>query len=461
MHDFWSIALYGALVLGALVFFHELGHFLVAKWLGVRVLSFSIGMGPRLFGFQRGGTDYRISILPLGGFVRMAGDSPDAADRQGKSYEFLEKPWWARALITAAGPFANLLLAFLINIAVYLIGVRTPDFPSTVGHVAPRSIVMTVGLREWDRIESLDGRPAGTMRQLATAVDRVVRDSDKRSDAVPLTVTRQGKKVELRLPRQAAAKFAEELDWNTGTVIGRVFLGLPAYQAGLREGDEILKVDGARVENWTDLSTHIRRSPDTPLLLTVRRGAKVFPITVKTTTDSVIGISLPETITSVERFALPEAISLGLRQTLYAAGQIYQGLWSFVTNPIKLSSTVAGPIAIAQVARDQAKSGLDQLLSFASFISVALMAMNLLPIPILDGGHVLFAVLEGIRRRPLSFKTQAAFQRVGLAVLGGLVIFSFANDLTRVSQRKRAEADIDRRLNHNAPAESLSSPAGR
>src|SRR2546425_2575550 len=141
MHDFWMIALYGALVLGVLVFVHELGHFLVAKWLGVRVLSFSIGMGPRLFGFRSGGTDYRVSLLPLGGFVRVAGDSPDAQDRQGRSYEFLEKPWWARALITAAGPLANLVLAFVIKVAVYLIGVRTPDFASTVGPVAPHSIV--------------------------------------------------------------------------------------------------------------------------------------------------------------------------------------------------------------------------------------------------------------------------------------------------------------------------------
>ncbi len=459
MHDFWMIALYGALVLGVLVFFHELGHFLVAKWLGVRVLSFSIGMGPRLFGFRKNGTDYRVSILPLGGFVRMAGDSPEASDRQGSSDEFLEKPWWARALITAAGPFANLILAFVINVAVYLIGIRTPDFPATVGHVTTQSTVERAGLREWDHIETLDGRPARTMRQLATAVDRVVRN--KGQEEVPVTVSRRGEVVNLHIARRDAARFAEELDWNTGTVIGRVFLGLPAYQAGLREGDEILSVDGNRVVNWSDLSTRIRRSPETPLALRVRRGAEVFPVTVKTTPDSVIGISLPETISTLERFAFPEALSLGLRQTLYAAGQIYQGLWGFATNPIKLSSSVAGPIAIAQVARDQAKSGLDQLLSFASFISVALMAMNLLPIPILDGGHVLFSILEGIRRRPLSFKTQAAFQRVGLAVLGGLVIFSFANDLTRVSQRRRAEADIDRQLNHNAPADSVPSPARR
>ena len=454
MQDFWIVALYGALVLGVLVFVHELGHFLVAKWLGVRVLSFSIGMGPRLFGFRKGGTDYRVSLLPLGGFVRMAGDSPESQDRQGQPDEFLSKPWWARALITAAGPFANLLLAFLINVTVYLIGIRTPDFPATVGRVAQGSIVEHVGLRPMDKIETLDGKSARTMRQLATAVDHVAA-GDKSPDQVPLTVLRDGKRVEMHLARRDATKFAEELDWNTGTVIGRVFLGLPAYQAGLREGDEILSVDGQPVQNWTDLSARIRRSPDTPILLKVKRGSNIFMVTVKTTPDSVIGISLPETITIVERFSLPDAFTLGVRQTLYAAGQIYQGLWSFVTNPVRLSSSVAGPIAIAQVARDQARSGIDQLLSFASFISVALMAMNLLPIPILDGGHVLFALLEGIRRRPLSFKTQAAFQRVGLAVLGGLVIFSFANDLTRVSQRKRAEADINRRLNHHAPADTV------
>ncbi len=459
MHDFWTIALYGALVLGALVFVHELGHFLVAKWLGVRVLSFSIGMGPRLVGFRRGETDYRISVLPLGGFVRMAGDSPEAQDRHGEPWEFLEQPWWSRALITAAGPIANLIFAFFINAAVYLIGVQTPDFPAVVGHVNPHSIVESIGVREWDRVITLDGHPARTMRQLSAAIERISRA--KVGGPVPLVVSRAGKEVSLRVERRETARLAHELDWNTGTVIGRVYIGLPAYQAGLREGDEILSVNGERIQNWSELSSRIRRSPDTPLDLKVRRGVQVFQVTVKTTPDSVIGISLPETIAVTERFPPPEAVWLGVRQTLYAAGQIYAGLWSFATNPIRLSSSVAGPIAIAQVARDQARGGWDQLLSFASFISVALMAMNLLPIPILDGGHIFFALLEGIRRRPLSLKTQAAFQRLGLAVLGGLVIFSFANDLTRVSQRRRAEADINRRLHRHAPADTVVPPAGR
>jgi regulator of sigma E protease len=459
MHDFWLVALYGGLVLGVLVFVHELGHFLVAKWLGVQVLSFSLGMGPRVFGFRMGGTDYRISILPLGGFVRMAGDSPEAPEREGQPYEFLEKPWWVRALITAAGPIANLIFAFLINIAVYSIGIQTPDFPAVVGKVKANSIVERVGVKEWDRFLTLDGRPARTMRQLGTAIEHIVKTKDP--GAVPLIVSREGKEVPLAVPRPDATALARELDWNTGTVIGRVYVGLPAYQAGLREGDEILSIDGEQIGNWSELSGRIRKSPDTPLDLTVRRGSQTFQLTVRTTPDSVIGISLPETITVRERFPFPEALSLGVRQTLYAAGQIYAGLWSFATNPARLGSSVAGPIAIAQVARDQARSGWDQLLSFASFISVALMAMNLLPIPILDGGHIFFAILEGIRRKPLSIKTQLAFQRVGLAVLGGLVIFSFANDLTRVSQRRRAEADISRRLKTQTPAHTIGPADGR
>src|SRR6187455_3526492 len=122
MTDFISVALYGALILGVLVLVHELGHFLVAKWLGVRVISFSIGMGPRVIGFRSGGTDYRISALPLGGYVRMAGDTPEAEERTGATDEFLSKPWWARALITAAGPIANLIFALILNIGIFLGG---------------------------------------------------------------------------------------------------------------------------------------------------------------------------------------------------------------------------------------------------------------------------------------------------------------------------------------------------
>jgi regulator of sigma E protease len=456
MNELLLVLFFGFGILGPLVFVHELGHFLVAKWLGVRVLSFSIGMGPRVIGFRRGGTDYRLSLLPIGGYVRMAGDTPEGDDRTGDPGEFLEKPWWARALITAAGPLANLAFALVLNTVIHLVGITAPDHLSIVGHVKPGSLVEQVGIRDHDLLVSVDGRPAKTMWQLGAALTRI--EGAGTGGAVELQVQRGAETLNLSLPRDGARRLGEELDWKTGTVIGRVFVGYPAYLAGLREGDEILSVDGVPVRNWSELSTRIRRRPDTPLHLRVRRGSQEFSLPVRTTADSVIGIALPESITVRQSYPIGEAIPLGIRQTWYGVRQIYGGLWSFALHPGKLHENVAGPIAIAQVARDQARAGLDEFLLFASFVSLALMAMNLLPIPILDGGHVFFALLEAVRRRPISIKTQMRCQRVGLAVLAGLVVFSFANDLTRVTQRRRAEADISRRLSTPAPADTVRAP---
>ncbi len=456
MNDFLLVVIFGIIVLGPLVFVHELGHFLVAKWLGVRVLSFSMGMGPRILGFRIGETDYRLSLLPIGGFVRMAGENPEGDDRSGDPAEYLEKPWWARALITAAGPLANLAFALVLNTAVFLVGTTSPDYPAVVARVRSGSVVERIGIRERDQILSVDGRSARTMLQLDAALGQMIESN--RGGFAELRVQRGSRTVTLTLPRGDARKLGEEVDWKTGTVVGRVFVGYPAYLAGLREGDEIVSVDGDSVRTWGDLSSHIRRAPDTPLLLSVRRGERTFPLTVRTTADSVIGIALPEPITVRQTYPVGEVVPRGMAQTWYGVRQIYAGLWSFVSHPVRLRENVAGPIAIAQVARDQARGGLDQLLSFASFISLALMAMNLLPIPILDGGHVFFAFLEAVRRRPVSLQTQLLCQRVGLAVLAGLVVFSFANDLTRVTRRHQAEADISRRLQEPAPADTARAP---
>src|SRR5688572_9677435 len=163
MTDFITVLFYGALILGVLVLVHELGHFLVAKWLGVRVLSFSIGMGPRVIGFRRGGTDYRISALPLGGYVRMAGDTPEAEESTGAPDEFLAKPWWARALITAAGPIANLIFALILNIAIFMGGIEGRDYSTRISSVKAGSMAERIGLQSGDHIVSYAGMPARTV----------------------------------------------------------------------------------------------------------------------------------------------------------------------------------------------------------------------------------------------------------------------------------------------------------
>ncbi len=457
MSNFLSIALYGALILGVLVFVHELGHFLVAKWLGVRVLSFSIGMGPRVAGFRRGGTDYRLSLLPLGGYVRMAGDTMEGEDRTGAPDEFLERPWWVRALISVAGPAANLVFAFLLYVGLYLGGISIGDFAAHVGSVVPGSVAERVGLQGEDVLVTWDKQPAGTMATLSTALERTAGEKNA-TGPIPLEVNRGGSTVTLQVPREEALQIAEGIEWGTDTVIGKVLIGLPAYSAGIRDGDRVTAVDGVPVGNWNELARSVRAKPDTEVTLDAVRDGRPFTVTVRTTPEGYVGISPPERLSFRQTFAPADVVPLAFDQTMRVCGQIYAGLWSFVTRPARLGESVAGPIAIAQVAKQTAASGVGELIGFAAFISLALMAMNLLPIPILDGGHIVFSLVEGIRRRPLSMRTQLFFQRVGLFVLVTLVVFSFYNDLNRVSQRKRAEADVSKLLSTPAPADSAAVP---
>ncbi|HET9952263.1 MAG TPA: RIP metalloprotease RseP [Candidatus Eisenbacteria bacterium] len=457
MSNIASVVLYGALILGVLVFVHELGHFLAAKWLGVRVISFSIGMGPRVFGFTRGGTDYRISLLPLGGYVRMAGDTTEGEERVGSPDEFLEKAWWARALISVAGPAANFVFALFVYMALYLGGITTTDYTAHVGGVKPGSEAEKAGLRGGDFFVSWDGQPAATMATLSAALDRMA-ESKETSAPVAVTVEREGSQISLQVPRAAALQVTEGIEWGTETEIGRVLIGLPAYSAGLLEGDRVKRVDGVAVTTWNELARALRSKPGALVTLDVKRGDRDFAVQVKTTPEGQIGVSPPELLTYHQTFPPLRAIQLGVLQTVGTVGQIYAGLWSLVSDPGRIGDSVAGPIAISQVARQTAASGIHELIRFGAFISLALMAMNLLPIPILDGGHILFSLIEGIRRRPLSERTQLAFQRVGLFLLVSLVVFSFYNDLNRVNQRKRAEAEISKRLSGSAPADTAASP---
>ncbi len=457
MPSFVAIVLYGALVLGVLVFVHELGHFLVAKWLGVRVISFSIGMGPRVIGFRKGGTDYRISLLPLGGFVRMAGDNPEE-EREGDPGEFLEKPWWVRALITVAGPVANLIFAVILFFLLYTIGFTVPDYPARIAGVKPQSAAARIGLSPGDSIAAWNGVPVHTVGQLAEAMEPPTIPKPD-AEKIPVRIIRGGRIVNLQVPREEATAIAEGIQWDLSPVVGRVLIGNPAYAAGIRDGDRILAVEGILVVNWNDLQTQVTSRPDQDVALTVKRGKQVFKVTVHTTPEGKIGITPVEQSVFRRSFPPLTAAKLAVIQTFESTRLIYAGLWSFITNPVKLHNTIAGPIAIAQVASQQASGGIDQLIFLMAFISLALMAMNLLPIPILDGGHVFFALIEGIRKRPLSLKTQLFFQRIGLVVLVGLVVFSFYNDISRVSQRQRAESDISKRLKAPAAEDSTGRPA--
>ena len=439
----WSFVLPGLVLLGVVIFVHELGHFLVAKWRGVRVLKFSLGFGPALVKWTRGETEYRLSWIPLGGYVQMAGDTPsDDGSMPNRQDEFLSHHWFGRLLIAVAGPGANLLTAFLVMCSIGLVGVRYPDYPSQVGPVPDTTRAFAVGVREGDRITAVRGTAVESwwpmMEEIGSVPER---------EAVPLTMARGDSSFELRLPPgDRNAVLAGLRPPSDPAIVGNVVTGMPAYKAGLKEGDHILAVDGRSVSVWEELPPLLQTQTDRPVRLTVDRGGRVFDITVTPmnpdgkggANGGRIGIEAPRHSVFVKRYSLGRSIQYGFFATGQIVANVYGGLWLTFSRPLYYREYLGGPLFIAQAASEQAKRGVDAYLQFLAMINVAIMAFNLLPIPVLDGGHISLALLEALRRQAISARAYVRFQKVGLAVIGTLFILILANDPLRLVQRQRA-----------------------
>jgi regulator of sigma E protease len=438
-----NMILPGVLLLGLVIFVHELGHFMVAKWRGVKVLKFSLGFGPALLRFTRGGTEYQLSWIPLGGFVSMAGDTPneDGSMPSGKE-QFLSHPWGGRALIAVAGPAANLVTAFLIMMTIGLVGVTYPDYPNVLGALPDTSAAHRAGLREGDRVTAVDGTPVGSW--IAIFVAEKLRP--EKQDVV-FTASRGDSSFAIQVDAGKRKAFLASLDRPSDPpVVGNVVTGMPAYKAGLKERDSILAVNGTPVMIWDDLPRAISSQTDKPVVLRVMRGGQVFDLTV-TPVDpggvggsnaGRIGIEARRLGNFVERYPLWRSMQLGFHATGDLVASVYRGMWLTVSRPLYYREYLGGPMFIAQAASEQARRGLDAYLQFLAMINVAIMAFNLLPIPVLDGGHITLALLQALRGQAISYRTYVRFQKVGLAVIGTLFILILANDPLRWLQRQRA-----------------------
>ena len=450
-----SSVLPGIVLLGIVIFFHELGHFLAAKWRGVTVLRFSLGMGPELVGFTHGGTRYCVSWIPLGGFVQMAGDhlADDGSMPEGGPEQFLTHPWWGRIIIAVAGPAANLVTAFLVVLLMFMVGVHLPDWPNHLGALQDDTHAYAAGLREGDVITSIGGRKVGNWHELEEAASHL----DGKS-AVTFAFVRDSSADRVVVAgKDTKAVLADFQPPPTPPIVGNVGTGTPAYRAGMKEGDRVLAVDGKPMHAFGDIPQALRGKADHPVTFRLERDGKAFDLAVTPMSmdgkccSAQIGIGAVRGVQWVQRLSFIDAVPAALRTIPGLVGGVYSSLWLTLTRPFYYREAIGGPIFIAQMAAESARMGLDSWLYLLALINVAIMAFNLLPLPLLDGGHITLAVLEGARRRAVSGRTYMNFQKVGLVLVGTLFVFILSKDLVRPFQRLRAVEQAPRETTTVAP----------
>ncbi len=426
-------------VLGVLVFVHELGHFVVARHHGVRCLTFSIGFGPKLLQTKRGDTVYCICAIPLGGYVKMAGDSPDD-QREGKGDEFLSKSKWQRFQILIAGPAMNIILAVVVMTVVLYQGAQVPayeDDPPVVGSVADDSPAAAAGIRPGDRILSVAGREVDTWEELVYAVlpraDREVEVVLRSTDGIRTVNVTPAGRTEYNMGDLGIGP-----DVSPQIVSVSSLVSSAAVDAGILVGDVIEAVDGVEV-TMESLVEKINASADRQLTLRVRRDGVVrdMAITPKAVDGvGLIGVGLSAYELHIVEPGPFEAFTMSLDQNYEWSGLIFRTLAGLLTRDTPASQLV-GPVGIAQLSGNAAQIGWVSLFGLMSMISLNLGILNLLPIPILDGGHIAIMALEGVSRRDFSVRLKERMLLAGFAVLMMLMVTVIYNDLTRVEWIER------------------------
>lgn len=339
-------------VLSVLVLIHEFGHFIAAKRLGVRVEKFSFGFGPKIFSIRRGDTEYLISAIPLGGYVKMAGDEP-GEELKGEKWEFLSRKISERFRIIFAGPLLNYILAFLVFSVIFMFGSPT----------------------------------------LTTEVGSLLKD-------------------------------------------------YPAEKSGIVAGDKILRVDEKQVKYWEDVTAIIHKHTEGTIRLTLARKDKVFDVEVQpvikevkdifgsNTKIALLGIAPSQNIENV-RYGFFQSFGMGFKKLMDLTGLTYKALWFMITGKMSLKESVTGPIGIFIITGKAAEMGFIYLAHLIGLLSASLAIFNLLPLPVLDGGHILFLLIEKLRGKPLSNKTQEVISNVGVSLLILLTVFIFYNDIMK------------------------------
>ena len=432
-------------VLGVLISVHEFGHFIVAKTVGIQVLRFSLGFGRPLISWRRGETEYWIAWIPLGGYVKMAGLEEEGMVGElegGKAHAAIDparsfdtQPLWARMAVILAGVTMNLFLAFVIYTGLIAVAGEARPALTPVDSVDARRLPPgaegLATLHRADRIVRVNGDSLKTWDDLD---EQIVNGPEE----LRFEIAGRPQPIVIRVARDTAARhqLARAIVPLFPARIGPLLIGLPAQRAGLQGGDVVVKIDDDTIVSWTDMVRLIQASPEKPLTLAVLRGDSLIkvPVTPQAQDSAgrhfgVIG-AYPNPPVQRVRVGVGTTVSLGVRQTAAQIVGVVVNVKRLVTGQVS-ARELGGPIAIAQMSGQAARLGIDWFLQFLAFFSVSLAVLNLLPIPVLDGGHAMFLIAEAILRRPLSPQLRMRLTQVGMLIVLAIMVLAISNDVIR------------------------------
>lgn len=434
------------ITLGILVTFHEFGHFWVARRCGVEVITFCIGFGPKVWRKKgRTGTEYAIAALPLGGYVKMLDEREAEVADEKKPFAFNNQPLWQRMAIVAAGPIANFLLALVVYWLMFLPGQTV--LKAEIFNVEPQSIAAKAGLKTGQTIVAVDGEAVNGAQQVNMQL------LNRLGDTGNIAITTDQGVFELAVERWQSEQTGQvDLLGDLGfgfyqpviePIIAKVMAGSAAQSAGLKVGDKLVAIDGESISDWQMWADYVKARPNKKLKLTVERdglshGMSITPKAVKQNGETVgqVGVlakvqPIPEGLLVHHDYSIIEAFTKALNMTQATVMFTLGSIKKLILGQLSYKQ-LSGPISIAKVASDSVQLGIISFLGTLALLSVSLGVLNLLPIPVLDGGHLLFDIIEAIKGSPVSEKVQMFALQFGIVIVLGLMILGFVNDVGRL-----------------------------
>jgi regulator of sigma E protease len=428
---------YFLVVIGILVLVHELGHFLAAKFFGMRVDRFSIGFPPRAFGKKIGDTDYCVSWVPIGGYVKIAGMVDESLDtdfvnEEPKPWEFRSKPIWQRMIVICAGVVMNIFLAILIFWGIIFYQGKTVKPVTEIGYVVPESPAAKAGFRTGDVIVDVNGKRATHWEEIENSVY-----SDALSGNLAVNIRREGRSSVVNIVQPLTSEILESglglYPAGLVALVTTVETGKPADQAGLKPGDVILDLNGQGV-SFHSLQESVKRYAGKEVTFKWKREGEANEARLTPTAEGKIGVGfLPMYSGPFENvhYSLLAALTEGIKDVWNMSWMSLKSIYQIFTGRVSLSKSIAGPIMIAKLATRSAEMGIINFLGFMALLSMNLAILNLLPFPALDGGHATFLVYEAVFRREIPSNVKIALQQVGFVLLLVFMAFVLYNDIIK------------------------------